>query len=197
MLPIEGGIDLPFNIAGKPPAKGDVYNGDEQWRAVSAHYFSAFKIPLLRGRVFSEHDSGSSARVIVINEALAKKYWDKEDPIGQSMTLGKGLGPQFEEPAREIVGIVGNVRENGLTDDRQSVMYVPGAQITDGLTQLANQVLPLSWAIRTSREPTALSSAIQHEFLALSMGNCRLPNSGRWSRSFRIPPRARISICCC
>jgi predicted permease len=164
MLPIEGGIDLPFNIAGKPPAKGDVYNGDEQWRAVSAHYFSAFKVPLLRGRVFSEHDSGSSARVIVINEAMAKKYWAKEDPIGQSMTLGKGLGPQFEEPARVIVGIVGNVRENGLTDDRQSVMYVPGAQITDGLTQLANQVLPLSWAVRTSAEPTALSSAIQQEF---------------------------------
>ena len=82
MLPIEGGIDLPFNIAGKPPAKGAMYNGDEQWRSVSAHYFAAFKIPLLRGRVFSEHDSGNSARVIVINEAMAKKYWQKEDPIG-------------------------------------------------------------------------------------------------------------------
>ena len=67
MLPIEGGIDLPFNIAGKPPAKGDMYNGDEQWRSVSAHYFSAFKIPLLRGRVFSEHDTGNSARVVIIN----------------------------------------------------------------------------------------------------------------------------------
>ena len=50
MLPIEGGVDLPFNIAGKPPAKGDQYNGDEQWRSISAHYFSAFKIPVLRGR---------------------------------------------------------------------------------------------------------------------------------------------------
>jgi hypothetical protein len=67
MLPVEGGVDLPFNIAGKPPAKGDVYNGDEQWRAVSPHYFSAFKIPLLRGRAFNEHDTGNSARVIVIN----------------------------------------------------------------------------------------------------------------------------------
>jgi predicted permease len=167
MLPIEGGIDLPFNIAGKPPAKGAMYNGDEQWRSVSAHYFTAFKIPLLRGRVFSEHDTGNSARVIVINEAMAKKYWQKEDPIGHVMTLGKGLGPEFEEPAREIVGIVGNVRENGLTDSRQSVMYVPAGQITDGLTQLANKVIPLSWIVRTSQEPTALATAIQREFLAV------------------------------
>jgi putative ABC transport system permease protein len=164
MLPIEGGIDLPFNIAGKPPAKGNTYNGDEQWRSVSAHYFSAFKIPLLRGRVFSEHDSGNSARVVVINEAMAKKYWQKEDPIGQSMTIGKGLGPEFEEPAREVVGIVGNVRENGLKDSDQGVMYVPASQVTDGLTQLANKVLPLSWVVRTTQEPTALSAAIQKEF---------------------------------
>jgi putative ABC transport system permease protein len=167
MLPIEGGVDLPFNIAGKPPAKGNMYNGDEQWRSVSAHYFTAFKIPLLRGRVFSEHDSGNSARVIVINEAMAKKYWQKEDPIGQSMTLGTGLGPEFEEPARTIVGIVGNVRENGLTDSNQGVMYVPAGQVTNGLTQLANKVLPLSWVVRTSQEPTALAPAIQREFLAV------------------------------
>jgi predicted permease len=166
MLPIEGGISLPINIAGKPPAKGDVYNGDEQWRSISAHYFTAFKIPLLRGRVFSEHDTGSSARVIIINEAMAKKYWQKEDPVGHSMTLGKGLGPQFEEPAREIVGIVGNVRENGLTDSNQGVMYVPAGQVNDGLTQLANNIIPLSWVLRTSQEPTALTAPVQREFLA-------------------------------
>jgi len=167
MLPIEGGVDLPFNIAGKPPSKGDTYNGDEQWRAISAHYFSGFKIPLLRGRAFSEHDTGTSARVVVINEAMAKKYWQKEDPIGHSITIGKGLGAVFEEPAREIVGIVGNVRENGLTSSDQGVMYVPASQVTDGLTQFANQVIPLSWVVRTSQEPRSLTGAIQHEFLAV------------------------------
>ncbi len=167
MLPIEGGIDLPFNIAGKPPSKGDLYNGDEQWRSVSAHYFSAFKIPLVRGRVFSEHDTGNSARVIIVNQAFAKKYFQQEDPVGHSMTLGKGLGPQFEESAREVVGIVGNVRENGLTGSDQGVMYVPASQVTDGLTQLANSVIPLSWVLRTQQEPTALTAAIQREFLAV------------------------------
>jgi predicted permease len=90
-LPVETGIDLPFTIAGKPPAQGD-YNGDEQWRFASPHYFQAFKIPLLRGRVFNEADSGNSARVVIINGKMAQKYWGKEDPIGQVITIGKGLG---------------------------------------------------------------------------------------------------------
>ncbi len=128
----------------------------------------AFKIPLLRGRVFDQHDSGSSARVVVINDAMAKKYWQNEDPVGHSMTIGHGLGPEFEEPAREVIGIVGNVRENGLTGSDQGVMYVPAGQITDGLTQLANKVIPLSWVIsRTSQEPTSLATAIQREFRAV------------------------------
>ena len=167
MLPIEGGIDLPINIPGKPPSKGNLYNGDEQWRSVSAHYFAAFKIPLLRGRVFDEHDTGNSERIVIVNEAFARKYWQKEDPVGHSLLIGKGLGPDFEEPARVIVGIVGNVRENGLKDSDQGVMYVPAGQVTDGLTQLANKVLPLSWVVRASQEPTALATAIQREFLAV------------------------------
>ena len=167
MLPIEGGVDLPFNIEGKPPGKGDKYNGDEQWRSVSAHYFSAFKIPLLRGRAFTDHDSGQSAQVVIINQAMAKKYWPKQDPIGHRITIGKGLGPEFDEPAREIVGIVGDVHENGLADTHPGgVMYVPAGQVSNGLTQLANKVLPLSWVVHTSMEPKTLTAAIQHEFLA-------------------------------
>jgi putative ABC transport system permease protein len=166
MLPIEGGVDLPFNIEGKPPGKGNKYNGDEQWRSVSAHYFSAFKIPLVRGRAFTDHDIGQSAQVVIINQTMAKKYWPKQDPIGSRMTIGKGLGPDFAEPAREIVGIVGDVRENGLADANQGVMYVPDGQVSNGLTQLTNKVLPLSWIVRTSMEPKTLTAAIQHEFLA-------------------------------
>ena len=167
VLPIEGGIDLPFNIAGKPPSKGNLYNGDEQWRSISPHYFAVFKIPLLRGRAFSEHDTGESERVLIINEAMAKKYWKKEDPIGTSITIGKGLGPQFEEPPRVIVGVVGTVCETGLADANEPVMYVPASQVSDGLTQLANGVIPLSWAIRTRMDPAALTNAVQREFLAV------------------------------
>lgn len=161
-LPVESSIDLPFTIVGKPPEKGE-YNGDEQWRSVSPHYFRVFKIPLLRGRAFTETETGASARVVIINDAMAKKYWPKEDALGQQMVIGKGLGPQFEEPSRQIVGIVGNVRENGLGNAGVGVMYVPQSQMTEGLTALANSVIPLSWCVRTATDPSSLRVAIERE----------------------------------
>ena len=160
-------IDLPFQIPGKPPAKGDQYNGDEQWRAVSPHYFRVFHIGMLRGRSFNETDVENSAPAVIINEAMARKYWPKEDPLGKVIVIGKGLGPQFEEPPRQIVGIAGNVREAGLNKDDPPVMYVPESQMTEGLTALANNVLPLSWAVRTAGNPMALRSAIEREFQAV------------------------------
>ncbi len=166
VLPIEAGVDLPFAIAGKPPAKGD-YNGDEQWRSVSPHYFRVFKIPLVRGRMFNVADSGNASRVVIINEAMAKRYWKGEDPIGQVITIGKGLGPQFEDPPRQIVGIVGTVRENGLKKADPGVMYIPQSQIPEGLTALANSVLPLSWAVRTAASPMTMRIPVENELRAV------------------------------
>ena len=130
---------------------------------MSPHYFRVFRIPLLRGRAFTETDTGASARVVIVNDAMAKKYWPKEDALGQMIVIGKGLGPQFEEPPRQIVGIAGNVRENGLGSAGVGVMYVPQSQMTEGLTALANSVLPLSWCIRTATDPSSLRVAIERE----------------------------------
>jgi predicted permease len=163
MMPLEGGLDLPFTIEGVPPAKGSMYNGDEQWRFITPHYFTALRVPLLRGRYFDQRDVANSARVIIINEAFAKKYWPKGDPIGQRVTVGKGLGPEFEDPTRQVAGIVGNVRESGLAETETPVMYVPQTQVSDGLTKLANNEIPLSWIIQTAGDPMSMSAAIQHE----------------------------------
>lgn len=167
MLPIEGGIDLPFIIDGRPLDKGNPFHGDEQWRFGSAHYFKSFRIPLLRGRSFDDRDTGKSERVLIINQAFANKYWPGGDPLGKIVSVGKGLGADFEEPSRQIVGIVGNVRENSFSGTDQPVMYVPQGQVIDNLTKMANNVIPMSWAIRTAGDPSALSTAIQHEFLAV------------------------------
>jgi predicted permease len=161
-LPVENGIDLPFAIVGRAPSSGD-YNGDEQWRSVSPHYFDAFRIPLVRGRLFSENDTGGNARVVIINQAMAQKYWAKDDPVGQAIVIGKGLGPQFDDPPRQIVGIVGNVRENGLQNAGVGVMYLPQSQVPEGITQLANSVIPLSWAVRTAADPLSMRVAVERE----------------------------------
>jgi predicted permease len=167
MLPLNGNdVDLPFNIAGRPAPKGG-YDGDEQWRSVSAHYFQALQIPLLRGRVFTESDSGGAPPVVVINQAMAKKYWKEQDPVGQVIVIGKGLGPQFDDPPRQVVGIVGSVHETGLDTIEEGVMYVPQGQVSEGITKLANGLIPLGWAIRAAGDPLALRTTVEREIRAV------------------------------
>jgi putative ABC transport system permease protein len=166
-LPANECCDLPFTIAGKPPAKDGPYNGDEEYRPISPHYFRVFRIPVLRGRTFTETDVGNSARVVIINQAMARKYWPKEDPLGQVITIGKGLGPEFDDPPRQIVGIVATAREKRLSDADPAVIYVPQSQVPDGFTKLVNNVIPLTWAVRSAGNPMGLSAAIEREFRAV------------------------------
>ncbi len=100
--------------------------------STSPGYFDVFRIPILRGRDFTDDDTASAPGVVLINQAMAKKYWPKEDPVGQQLLIGKGVGPQFEEPARQIIGVVSDIRDGGLNRDPQPLMIVPLAQVTDG-----------------------------------------------------------------
>ncbi|HVP45453.1 MAG TPA: ABC transporter permease [Bryobacteraceae bacterium] len=166
-IPLELGPDIPFSIEGRPPSDGSPYNGDVQWRSATPHYFDALKIPLLRGRYFTIQDTAKAPPVVIINDAMAKRYWPNEDPIGQRITIGKGIGPEFDEPPRQIIGVVGNVRETGLNNPPPEVYYVPLGQVQDAVTRLVNSALPMSWLIRTSGDPRTLVAAVQHEFLAV------------------------------
>ena len=168
-LPLENNLDLPFNIVGQAPKDGQ-YTGDELWRDVSPGYFSVYRIPLLRGRMFNDADDSAASRVLLVSKLMAAKYWPGADPIGAQVIIGKGLGPEFEEGPRQIVGIVGDVRQTGLDDDARPTMYVPIAQITDGITQLQNRLLPLAWMVRTRVQPFSLSDSIQTELRVASGG---------------------------
>ncbi len=166
LLPVSGNnIDLPFIIEGRPLQ--DKYHGDEYWRSIGPHYFDVFRIRLLRGRVFDERDNAKSQPVVIVDEAFARKYFPKDDAIGHQLNIGKGLGPEFDEQPRQIVGIVSDVREGGLDAEMRPVMYVPNAQISTGLLKFANQLIPWSWAIRTAGDPFALSRAVEREILAV------------------------------
>jgi putative ABC transport system permease protein len=166
-LPTEDSTDLPFIIEGRPLKAGEMYHGDEQYRNVSANYFKALSIPLVRGRLFDLRDTTGTTPVVIINAAMAKRHWPNQDPIGQRLNIGKGLGPEFEDSPREIVGIVGDVREGGLDQAAPAVMYVPNGQIPDGLTKLANAVLPTSWIVHSATTASSLTGQIQKEFLAV------------------------------
>ncbi len=167
-LPMDGvGIDMPFSIEGRAPKLNGKWEGDEYWRFVSPGYFEAFRIPLLRGRTFTRNDTGKTDRVVIINEAFAKKYWPNNDAVGQQILIGQGLGTDFDEPPRQIIGVVGSVTEGSLAEGKIPVMYVPQSQITDGLTRLAGSLIPLSWSIKTNGDPQSVAGAVRREFESL------------------------------
>jgi len=164
-LPIEGGPNFPFSIVGRAPPRGNPYEGAEQYRMVSRQYFLALGIPLRRGRLFSGADSSRGVPVAIVNEAFAKKYWPKEHSPGASIIIGHGMGPEFEDKPRLIVGIVGDVRENGLGRELPPVCYIPVAQAPDGIVARSNRFFPSSWILRTSGDPSALARSAQREML--------------------------------
>ena len=169
-LPLEGGFGLGFQIVGRPLAAGELQTGGAGWMYVSDSYFKALEIPILRGRVFNERDNSKSPPVMAINAAFAKKFWPKGDPLGQRIEIGKGMGPDFAEAPREIVGVVGDVKENGLGEPAPPVMYIPLAQLNDSFTALNNKIIPMTWIVKTAGEPLSLSDAVRKQVLAADGG---------------------------
>jgi predicted permease len=161
-VPLEGGFGLPFIIEGRPLTNGP-YHGGATWLTMSPHYFDVFRIPLVSGRVFTDQDNGAAERVVVINQALAKEYWPKGDALGARISIGKGVGPEFDEPPRQIIGIVADVREGALSRPPDQIMYVPFAQVNDGIIALNNRIVPVTWAVRTKLQPFSLSADVQRE----------------------------------
>lgn len=168
-VPLEGGFGLPFIVVGRPLGK-EQSTGGAGWMSASPGYFSTFKIPILRGRDFNEQDSTGAPGVVLINQAMAKQFWAKENPVGQQILIGKGVGPQFEEPARQIIGIVGDIHDGGLNRDPRPLMIVPQAQVTDGMTALNATIGPVAWVVRTHSDPHQLSSAIVEQLRQASGG---------------------------
>ena len=159
-LPLEGGLGLPFSIEGRQHTNGP-NDGGAGYDIVSPEYFAVFRIPLIRGRMFTVHDNGGAQGVVLISETMAKKFWPKGDAVGAQITIGKGVGPEFGEPPRGVVGIVGDARNGGLDNEPFPIMYIPVAQVPDGVTALNSRITPLQFVIRTKVEPFSLSEEIQ------------------------------------
>lgn len=120
----QGQATFEFSIVGNPPlppGKSITAN----YATVSPGYFHVMRIPLLRGRFFSEQDSPSNPNVAIISETLGQRYFPNQDPIGRHMRFG--FPPNSNVP-REIVGIVGDVRDVALSQKPGPAMYVPFAQ---------------------------------------------------------------------
>ena len=165
-VPLQGGYGLPFRIVGRPLAADSQgpFHGGGGWMTISPGYFEVFKIPVKHGRTFNERDMATSTPVVIINEAMAKQYWPKSDPLTDRLVIGKGVMREFAaEGERQIVGVVADIKSNGLDSDPQPQMFIPQAQVPDLANALNVSLTPISWIVRTQVPPQSLSNAIQDQ----------------------------------
>jgi putative ABC transport system permease protein len=124
-VPIKDGfVNLGFGIVGRPPLSPGASRSAD-YAAVSPGYFHVMEVPLLRGRLFSAQDQPAAPPVILISQAFARRYFPHQDPLGQHLQFKFLANPDVP---REIVGVVGDVRDVALSQDPGPMMYVPFAQ---------------------------------------------------------------------
>jgi putative ABC transport system permease protein len=122
-------------------------------RLISTGYFQTMGIPLVRGRGFNDHDAETAVNVAIINEAAARRYWPNEDPIGQRISIGA------VDDWREIVGVAGDTRHEGLDADTDPAAYLPQGQRFESLGAGFERTATL--VIRTTRDIAAVAPLIR------------------------------------
>ncbi|HEU0176615.1 MAG TPA: ABC transporter permease [Blastocatellia bacterium] len=150
-LPLSGQPnDTPFTVEGRPPTQpGQEFDAD--FRRVNQDYLRSMRIPLLRGRGFTEQEVRQNAKVVLISEALASGVFPNEEPLGKRLLLGLN-----EQTPFEIVGVVGDIRHRGLEVAPFAAMYLP--TLDTGRMNLT---------VRAAGDPMSLAAAVRRETRAI------------------------------
>ena len=153
-LPFSGlGGSRSFHIEGREEKRPEDQT-EEQLRIVTDGYFAAMGIPILAGREFTERDALNQPRVAAVNDAMAKKHWPHESPIGKRVSFSTN-----EPEWYEVVGIAGNIKHRALENADRPELYVPYRQpLFAGWT-----VRPMYVVARTSADPASTAAMARHE----------------------------------
>jgi len=146
-----------FTIENRPPASAAEVP-TVPWRVLGPDYFRAMKIPLLRGRHFSEADSPDAPGVVIINDAMAKHFWPNEDPLGRRIRRG---GLDSRGSWLTVVGVAGTVQTHGLDKTPIPELYIPHAQFS---------LPPMTLVARTADDPLKLVNTLRAQILAADRG---------------------------
>jgi len=149
-LPLYGGLGCStgFSIEGEPqppPGEGPSTNV----RVTDEGYFAAMGIPFLRGRNFNDAECNEAKHVIIVSELFARQYFPNEDPLGKRISVDMFINPN---PPTEIIGIVGDVRYDSLTDQAEPTVYYPMPELTYSVMTLA---------IHTSGNPAVIAPSVR------------------------------------
>lgn len=157
ILPMSGGGNtIQFSVAGQETSVHDKYSAN--YRVATPDYFRAMKIPLEQGRLFDDHDRGDTIPVALINANLARRLWPNGNTIGMQLRVDdNNTGPR---PV-EIVGVVGDVKHDGLEGDPAFDIYIPMAQVhEDNAGTITNSHY---WVIKARAEQHSLEVALLNE----------------------------------
>jgi putative ABC transport system permease protein len=156
-LPLSGNsYSISFEIEGRPMAPKDHPNAD--FFTTSVGYFRAMGIPVIKGRDFDDRDKYGSTRVLIISETFARQYFPNEDPIGKRIKPGIYTIEGDSLTMREIVGVVGNVRNYSLSKEARAAYYLPYAQMPFS---------DMAVVVKTTGEPHSLISGVTKEVAAM------------------------------
>ena len=137
-----------FIIEGSPvPAIADLPH--TVWNVADPEYFRTMGVPLLRGRWFSATDTADSPSVIVINQAAAKYLWPNQNPLGRRIKQGY---PNSKGPYREVIGVVGNLKQDGLDQPELPEIFEPESQ---------NPMSSFTLFVRTGTDPASMAGAVE------------------------------------
>jgi putative ABC transport system permease protein len=140
-----GGLNFPFNIEGRPLPGGDT---PARYSSVGADYFRVLKARLVAGREFTEQDTANAPGVAIINETLAREYFQGEDPIGKKIVIAY----LNQRVVREIIGVVSDIRQDQPREPIKPEVFVHWPQ----LPWLAAVLV-----VRTQGDPETMGKAIQ------------------------------------
>ncbi len=151
-LPLSGGsTDGSISIEGQPRDHKHPLNAQKQF--VGGNYFQALRVPLLKGRYMTDADNATAPPVVVINQTFARQFFPNEDPIGRHVDVGWG-NPGFSE----IVGVVGDTKQETLAETVHPTFYAPVAQKADIVKFLA-----FNFVVRTEQDPLSTVQAVSNQ----------------------------------
>jgi len=144
-----------LSVEGRPPLDPNVRNVPVPYDTITPGFFTTLKIPLIRGRLFTDADNSTARRVVVVNESLVRRFFPDGDALGKNVTFGN---PDSRTSWATIVGIVGDTRRGGVNREPWAEVYYPLAQAPD------SRMYAL---IRTTGDPVALMSAARASVWAI------------------------------
>jgi putative ABC transport system permease protein len=154
-LPLQGASwNLPFIVADKPVPPPEAIP-HAAFIPISANFFATMDIPLRAGRAFTDAEMNDTVGVTVINESLARRMWPGEDAIGKHLRM---VGADSRVAWREVIGVVGDVKLNGLEKEAPLQAYLPLASHNSGTIKLV---------VRTDGEPLELSKTVEQTIHSL------------------------------